>query len=230
MSGQHGHDDDPTGPEGLEAREDLEAIASLAEPIRRALYDFVLSASDPVTRDEAAEAVGASRSVAAYHMDRLADEGLFDVEFRRLSGRQGPGAGRPSKLYRRSDREYQVTVPPRRYDVAARILLEAMRDAQVDSDVLAEAARRTGRGLGAEGLGHALATTGYEPVTEEAETRFRNCPFQALREEDRETTCGLNLALVGGMIEGSGSDTSAVFAPDDTYCCVRLRPAIEIPG
>jgi predicted ArsR family transcriptional regulator len=205
---------------------DLEAVASLAEPIRRALYDYVAASAEPVGRDEAAEAVDVSRQVAAYHLDRLTEDGLLDVEFRRLTGRTGPGAGRPSKLYRRSNRVHVVSIPPRRYELAARILLEAARESHLDTGALIEAARRTGREIGEAGLEAALETTGYEPVTEEGETRFRNCPFHVLRDRDRDTTCGLNLALVEGMVEGSGSDTDAVLAPEEGYCCVRLSPPV----
>lgn len=204
---------------------DLEVVASLAEPLRRALYNFVAASSDSVSRDQAAEAVGVSRQVAAYHLDRLADEGLLDVEFRRLTGRAGPGAGRPSKLYHRSGQVYEVSIPPRRYELAARILLDAAREDDLDSAALAEVARRTGREIGSAGLEAALAGTGYEPVVEDGETRFRNCPFHVLRNRDREVTCGLNLALVEGMIESSGADLTAVFAPEEGYCCVRLRSA-----
>ena len=207
-----------------ENQPDLGVLTSLAEPLRRALYDFVVAASaEPVSRDEAAEAVGVSRQVAAYHLDRLADDGLLEVDFRRLTGRDGPGAGRPSKLYRRSGQDYEVSLPPRRYQLAARILLDAAREGDLDSVALAEAARRTGREVGAAGLEAALIETGYEPVIENGETRFRNCPFHVLRERDQETTCGINVALVEGMIESSGTDLVAVFAPENGYCCVRLR-------
>lgn len=203
--------------------QDLEAVASLVEPVRRALYEHVAASAESVSRDDAAEAVGVSRQVAAYHLDRLSDDGLLDVEFRRLSGRAGPGAGRPSKLYRRSGQVYDVSVPPRRYELAARILLDAAREGHLDTAALTEVARRTGREIGSGGLEAALAGTGYEPTVEDGETRFRNCPFHALQERDRETTCGLNLALVEGMVEGSGSQVTAVLAPEQGYCCVRLR-------
>ncbi len=202
---------------------DLEKVASLAEPMRRALYDLVARSVGPVSRDEAAEAVGVSRQVAAYHLDRLADDGLLEVEFRRVTGKAGPGAGRPSKLYRRSEQDHEVSIPPRRYELAARILLDAAREGDLDSTALTEAARRTGWEIGNNGLEAALAGTGYEPVTENGETRFRNCPFHVLRDRDRDTTCGLNVALVEGMIESSGSDLVAVFAPEEGSCCVRLR-------
>lgn len=204
---------------------DFEVVASLAEPIRRALYQFVASKHRPVSRDEAAEAVEVSRQVAAYHLDRLADDRLLDVEFRRLSGRKGPGAGRPAKLYRRSDLAYEVTVPARRYELAAKILLDGVRAGPAGNGALAEVARRAGRQIGAGGLQEALDATGYEPTREDGETRFLNCPFGALRDQDRMTTCEMNLALVAGMVEGSGSDVVAVLAPEDGYCCVRLQPS-----
>lgn len=201
---------------------DVEVVASLAEPLRRALYEFVVAAAKPVSRDEATEALEVSRQVAAYHLDRLAEDGLLDVEFRRLSGRAGPGAGRPSKLYRRSGQTYDVSIPPRRYELAARILLDAVRPAGLDHDALAKVAHRAGMEIGQGGLEAALVDTGYEPTVEDGETRFRNCPFHVLREQDRETTCGINLALVEGMIEQSGAKVKAVLAPEEGYCCVRL--------
>ncbi len=204
------------------SRADLEAVSSLAEPVRRALYDFVAAADDAVSRDEAAAAVSVSRQVAAHHLDRLASDGLLEVEFRRLTGRTGPGAGRPAKLYRRSEHDHQVSVPPRRYGLAAQILLDAARAGDLERDALEAAAHRTGEEIGKDGLTQALEATGYEPVTLNGEIRFRNCPFHALRDQDQEMTCCLNVALVEGMIEGSGSDANATFAPGDGYCCVRL--------
>ena len=208
----------------LAANDDLDVLASLAEPMRRALYDYVATAAEPVSRDDAAEALGVSRQVAAYHLNRLADDGLLEFEFRRLTGRDGPGAGRPAKLYRRADRVFDVSVPPRRYELAARILLEAVHQGHLDKMALGGVARRSGCEIGAAGLDEALAVTGYEPAVENGETRFRNCPFHALRDQDQETTCHLNLALVEGMIEGSGADVGAVLDPEDGYCCVRLHP------
>lgn len=205
---------------------DLETLASLAEPVRRMLYEYVVSAHQPVSREEAAEAVDVSRQVAAYHLDRLAEDGLLAFEFRRLTGKEGPGAGRPAKLYRRSGTSYEVSVPSRRYDLAASILLEALREGGVSHDALAAVARDAGCRVGGAGLGEAFDQTGYEPVAEEGETRFRNCPFHLLRDQDRELTCALNLALVEGMIEGAGASVTATLAPEEGYCCVRIAPAV----
>lgn len=207
---------------GADHNADIGPLASLAEPVRRALYEFAAGSSRPVSRDEAAAAVDVSRQVAAYHLDRLAEDGLLDYEFRRLGGRDGPGAGRPSKLYRRSNQVYEVTVPPRRYELAARILLDALREGAVDRRAVAKVAQRAGNEIGVRGLDQALSDLGYEPAIENGQTRFRNCPFHVLKEQDRETTCELNLALVTGIIEGSGAGETAVLEPEDGYCCVRI--------
>src|SRR5215211_6815059 len=97
-------------------------IAALAEPLRRDLFDFVVGAGTAVSREQAAEGVGVPVHTAKFHLDRLVEGGLLEVEFRRLTGRTGPGAGRPSKLYRRTDRELSVSLPERHYDLLSRIL------------------------------------------------------------------------------------------------------------
>jgi len=203
---------------------DLGAIGALADPTRRRLYEFVVTSARAVGRDEAADAMGIPRQTAAYHLDRLAEEGLVEVEFMRRSGRSGPGAGRPAKLYRRSARDHEASVPPRRYALAARILLEAASAGGIDVSKLSEAAHRVGRELGGKGVERVLGETGYEPVEEGGEMRFRNCPFHALREQDQTLVCRLNLSLVEGILEGASDGRSAHLEPSDSYCCVRIRP------
>ncbi|MEX0668060.1 MAG: ArsR family transcriptional regulator, partial [Acidimicrobiia bacterium] len=170
---------------------------------------------------EAAAAVGVARQTAAYHLDRLAADGLVEVDFVRRTGRTGPGAGRPAKLYRRSERELEVTVPPRRYLLAARVFLEAIA---AGGGAVAGSAHRLGVSMGQAGLPSALEEAGYLPiVSDDKEIRFRNCPFHALAEVNREITCGMNLELVKGIIEGSGHQGSAHLEPEPGYCCVRIR-------
>ncbi|MDQ4008627.1 MAG: helix-turn-helix domain-containing protein, partial [Actinomycetota bacterium] len=106
------------------------AVAALDEPTRRRLYDHVVRQPQPVSRDDAAAAVRLPRSTAAFHLDRLVDEGLLDVAYERRSGRTGPGAGRPAKLYRRGEREVAVILPGRRYDLAGELLAAAVEDAE----------------------------------------------------------------------------------------------------
>ena len=125
------------------------AVSALDEPIRRALFEYVSRSESPVSRDEAAEALGLARSTAAFHLDRLAEEGLLAVEFRRLTGRTGPGSGRPAKLYRRGTGEIAVTIPERHYDFAGQLLLsaieEAARTGEPVVEVLLRIAGETGR-------------------------------------------------------------------------------------
>src|SRR5579859_2622828 len=147
----------------------LTSVSCLSDPVRRRLYDFVAGSPEPVGRDKAASAAGIGRALAVYHLDKLVESGLLTASYQRPGGRTGPGAGRPAKLYARSDREFAVTVPPREYELAARLLVQAV---EADSSgrsraVLLEAARQLGAELaGAEaaGLEATLAGHGYEPA------------------------------------------------------------------
>src|SRR3989440_4837595 len=125
-----------------ELDEQIAALAVLADPTRRRLYFFVASRLEGVGREEAAETVGVSRALAAFHLDRLVGDGLLVTEYRRLTGRTGPGAGRPAKLYRRSDRQLAVSLPQRNYELLARLLAPAPMagDGASSPDALAHAA------------------------------------------------------------------------------------------
>jgi len=226
---------------------DLDAIASLAEPARRALYEWVASSGRAVGRDEAAAAAGVSRALAAFHLDRLVKDGLLIPEYRRLSGRTGPGAGRPAKLYRRAPREVSVTLPERRYETAARLFAETLdrvaagddgpprelRDAahEVGEEAGANAAKTAGRPRSRSGrrdaVMAALRDRGYEPFAgEDREIRLRNCPYHALVDEHRPLVCGMNLALVEGVVDGVGA--TGLEARLDTQpglCCVAIAEA-----
>jgi predicted ArsR family transcriptional regulator len=221
----------------------IETVALLNEPLRRALYEWVTSEGRPVSRDEAAAAVGVSRALAAFHLDRLAASGLLEPEYKRLSGRTGPGAGRPAKLYRRGPREVTVSVPDRRYEVAARVLAESIERADGDSlpasiDAVARelgqsvgvrarklAGPRPGRARLRAGLIEALRDGGYAPrETAEGEIRLANCPFDALVEDHRQLVCGMNLAMADGMLAGLGDERiSARLDPQPGQCCVAIR-------
>lgn len=107
----------------------LTTIAALAEPARRDLYRYVAGQDRPVSREQASAATGLPHHAVKFHLDRLVEVGLLDVEYRRLTGRRSPGAGRPAKLYRRATRDLSVSVPERRYELAAWILADAVRDA-----------------------------------------------------------------------------------------------------
>ncbi len=208
------------------------AVSTLDEPIRRALFVHVSRSASPVSRDEAAEALGLARSTAAFHLDRLADEGLLAVEFKRLTGRTGPGSGRPSKLYRRATGEVAVTVPERHYDFAGQLLLAAIEESTRTGEPAAEALLRiageTGRALGsgAGSLEKVLEEHGYEPrPVDGGGMILGNCPFHRLARQHTETVCHVNLELLRGAAEGSKDRRhTMVLDPGIGRCCVRAVP------
>jgi predicted ArsR family transcriptional regulator len=223
-----------------EIDDQIAAVASIAEPQRRNLYRFVGASEQPVSKDEAAEALGLARSVAAFHLDRLVADGLLLTEFRRRSGRQGPGAGRPAKLYRRAQRDVAVSLPARRYGLAADLLAAAVTTAmatggEVPVDrALRRAARKQGRDLGRTvadlepeaGLLAVLEAQGYEPRRREGEIVLVNCPFHALVAEHRELVCTMNLDLLSGVVSALPKGRfRARLQPADDVCCVRLTDA-----
>jgi predicted ArsR family transcriptional regulator len=228
---------------------DLASLSSLDDPLRRRLYEVVTSQPGPVSRDEAASAAGIGRALAVDHLDKLVESGLLTASYQRPPGRSGPGAGRPAKMYVRSDREFAVTVPPREYELAARLLVQAVEADPSDRSrtALAEAARRLGTELGSafrpspadrdaggrdaagpeadeRDVKGVLTQQGYEPCCgADGVIRLRNCPFHQLAEQHRELVCGMNLALVEGLVEGLGADGwHPALDPRPGQCCVAI--------
>ncbi|CRK62147.1 possible transcriptional regulator [Alloactinosynnema sp. L-07] len=225
-----------------DAREDsVSAVAALEEPTRRRLYDHVVRQPNPVTRDDAATACGLPRATAAFHLDRLADEGLLDVVYERRSGRSGPGAGRPSKLYQRSGRQVAVSLPERQYEFASRLLAAAIEDVERTGDTpraaLDRHAREAGERLGeaartaadldqTEATMRALDDYGFEPRATDTGIVLGNCPFHTLARAHTEMVCGMNLGLLNGFLTGlSATGLRATLDPAPGFCCVRIEPA-----
>jgi len=219
----------------------LAALAALNEPVRRRIYRYVAAQGAAVSRDGVAEALGLARSVAAFHLEKLAALGLLEFEYRRPLGRSGPGAGRPAKLYRRAAGEFALSIPERHYELAAQLLAQVVEDAADGSVPVSEAlrsiARERGRSIGAclrlsegrskrqliEQLAELLTDQGYEPQVEDTAIALRNCPFHALAKEHRELVCGMNLELIKGVIEaGDLPDTAARLNPAPGRCCVSV--------
>jgi predicted ArsR family transcriptional regulator len=211
--------------DGLDA---LTALSNLVEPVRRRLYEYVTSQSEPVTREEAAAAAGIGRTLAAYHLDKLTESGLIEAGYARPEGRGGPGAGRPAKHYVRADREVSVSVPTRSYLLMASVLAEAVSADTTGalSAAAARAARQIGR-ASADGsdLETALRGCGYEPArTKDGDIVLRNCPFHQLAKSHVDLVCGLNRDLIDGLLEGADQGKGeAVLAPQDGRCCVVIR-------
>ncbi|HEX6032613.1 MAG TPA: helix-turn-helix domain-containing protein [Tepidiformaceae bacterium] len=216
-------------------------VAALGEPVRRALYRFVAGRHRPVSRDEAAEGVGVPRHVAKFHLDRLEEDGLLDTEFRRPPGRSGPGAGRPSKLYRRSKQEVAVSLPERHYELAGKLMADAITTATREQvpvgEALSAAAADIGSALGEETagrmppqhddmlsvVGEVLDEYGYEPRREDGSLILANCPFHALAKDYTDLVCGMNLDIMRGLVACLPADRlEARLDPAPDRCCVRI--------
>lgn len=213
------------------ADERLGRLALLGEPIRRALYRYVVSRPDSVSREQAAEAVGVPQHTAKFHLDRLESGGLLDASYQRPDDRGGPGAGRPAKVYRRSHEELAVSLPERHYEVLGSVMaaaVEAAADSGVDlTGALSRAAGNAGReaGVHAANVEEALAGVGYEPRDQDGSLILVNCPFHRLAREHTELVCNINVAFVRGLLEASGNDRfEPRLDPCEGRCCVVLDP------
>ncbi|MEW2286384.1 helix-turn-helix domain-containing protein [Streptomyces sp. NPDC047841] len=229
---------------------DIDSIAVLQDPVRRRLYEYVVAQGREVGRNEAAEAAGVARTLAAHHLDKLAEAGLLECGSRRLTGRSGPGAGRPAKVYTRARAERSVSLPARDYRTAAELLAEAAEQAGLDAGLCA-AARRRGEELrgragpcgGLEEAMEVLAARGYEPYVADAgatgggqaaggpaataaagarAVRMRNCPFHAVAERFPPLVCGMNLALLEGLL-GTDGPVRARMDARPGECCVVVE-------
>lgn len=223
----------------------IAGIAALDQPLRREVYALLRRLRAWSTRDEVAAALEVPRSVAAFHLDKLAEAGVVEVRFERTTGRRGPGAGRPSKLYRASPDDVAVSLPERHYDLAGSLLAAAVAESTTTgrpvADCLHEAAEVAGKQIGDEARDAAdrsrtragrraaivdvLARHGYEPeVRRGGEIAMANCPFHRLAEAHRELVCGMNLDFLRGLLDGMGNTAtmSARLEPAPGYCCVRI--------
>lgn len=212
-------------------RDGLDDIADLADPVRRKLYRYVSGRRAPVAKDEVAGACAVSRSLAAYHLDRLAESGLLTVSYARRSGRSGPGAGRPAKLYATTAAEVRVQLPPRDDELLARLLAAAIEstDSPDTRDALVHVSRAEGARVAElldehddRALFRELDRRGYAPVDEGDEIRLRNCPFHHLVADHRDLVCHLNLELLDAATQHDGA-VQAVLDPRPDRCCVALR-------
>ena len=211
----------------------VQAVAVLEEPTRRRLYEYVVAQPEPVSRDDAATALGVPRTTAAFHLDKLTEEGLLASTYERRTGRSGPGAGRPSKLYSRSEREIEISLPERQYAVAGRILAAAIEDAESTGASPREAVNRRareygeaiGRTAGEAPLTEILAAHGFEPRPDKEGIALANCPFQRIAKEQPKLVCGMNLHLLAGLVSTLDMPYEARLIPTPGHCCVRLVPA-----
>ncbi|MFF4338807.1 helix-turn-helix transcriptional regulator [Kitasatospora sp. NPDC001540] len=242
--------DQDAPPQQPEPIDGIESVSVLGEESRRRMFAFIRRAGHPVTRDEAAASVGISRKLAAFHLDKLVDAGLLRARY------GAPGAqrrvGRQPKVYEPTDAQISVTIPERRHELLADLLLtgvlnqdEGRSAADAATAAAADRGRRLGERerersrpgrLGAErGLTlceRMLDAYGYEPVREgPTEVRLRNCPFHPLAAKATELVCGLNRAFLDGYLTGlDATAVRAVLDPRPGECCVVLTDAAPRPG
>ena len=137
--------------------------------------------------------------------------------------------------------EVALSVPERRYDLAALLMARAIELSTQEpgpvTEVLGDVARDYGRTIGAgahrsgegavpssmELVVELLAQHGYEPRSEEGTVTLGNCPFHAVAEEHRGLVCGMNFELVKGLVGTAGLPGVAVrLDPAPGRCCVTL--------
>ncbi len=218
-------------------RRDLNAMVTrlcvLDDPARWAAYLAVRDAGGPLTRAEVAGEVGISVKLAAFHLEKLLSEGFLEATYER--DERSAVVGHPPKCYRPTGVELEVSIPPRRYDLAAEILAEALDDdsSGLPQERLAEVAAEYGRQVGKRARARngdsrlltALRVIGYEPTTAGAEVVLRNCPFRHVAKARPEVICQMNLAFVAGVVAGTHSRSlHAVLSPSTERCCVVVAP------
>lgn len=217
-------------------------LTILRDRLRRSMYLFARKHPSGVRRDEVAGELGISRRLAAFHLDKLAEEGLLDFHYARPPGRSGPGAGRPAKVYRPVDPEVEVSLPERRYDIMGQVLAESVAgsDEQMRHamNVAYQAGLKIGHRIkreerlrppGAERatsvMSEVLEGYGFEPSRSDDELSLLNCPFHAMAQHHPELVCGMNQRFLEGILQGLGTQSlDAVLQPTSGQCCVRLRP------
>ena len=228
--------DDPVG-----------TVAVLADEQRRRMYAFARRSRRPVTREEAAADAGVSTKLAAFHLDKLVEAGLLRTRYENPGGIRK--VGRKPKVYEPTDADIRVSIPERRPDVIAEILIDAVLTEQPGEDARTAAlrtARRRGQDVGAAErartrpgrLGPERSLSAGEPLLEQygfepdrqGPTRLRllNCPFHQLAARSPDLVCGINHAFLGGLLDGlEATGIDAVLAPRPGQCCVELREPHE---
>jgi predicted ArsR family transcriptional regulator len=195
-----------------------DVVATLVDPSRRALFEYVRRQDHPVGREEAAAATGVSRGLAAFHLDKLVEAGLLGARYEAPAGPRG--RGRTPKVYVPLG-EVAITIPARRDDLIADVLAGAYLSHREPDEVAYS--------LGTSHSVADLAALGFEPEVSDNLVRLGNCPFHALAARHGSLICGIAMSFVGGVAANSPGFV-AVPDPSPGGCCVALRRPSPPPG
>jgi predicted ArsR family transcriptional regulator len=207
-----------------------------ARELRTALL-YVRGSPDPVSADDAAAALGVHRSVARSRLERLLRAGLLVTTFVRRSGRAGPGAGRPAKLYSPAPEAQTLEFPPRRLPTLVARLLDEL-PAEGRQEALRSAGEEYGRDLarasrlrssadvrkGLERVCAAVRSLGFHATLERmdgdtAVIATPTCPLRPLVTERPEAAL-IDRGMWAGLVERGVRGARAESVECETHSCL----------
>jgi predicted ArsR family transcriptional regulator len=216
---------------------------ALADPTRREIMEFVYEADDALSVREVAEHFGLHVNAARMHLDKLVKGGILGVMRRR--GRMG---GRPAHLYRASEKELELHLPPRRYKLLAEVLVQALPDLEIEPPTpVGERAFSAGREeavRSSSSLAYLSPDTGAAEValawSEEIKGRgcrarieesgesgvavvFLSCPFGDLSNRSPRLVCEIHRRFEEGHLSLAGDWT--LRGGLETGCAFYLKPS-----
>ena len=205
----------------------MDPLEAVGVPELREALLFARGRPRPITADELAADRRIHRTVARRRLDRLTAAGLLISRFERRTGRSGPGAGRPAKIYSPAPETAAIEFPARHYEELVGLLLEALpaqsRSQRLRATGVALAARllrgspivpvrdvRLGLERACEALGHLGFQASVETVDgDSAVIASPTCPLRPLvvaRPETAEIDRGMWCGLVAAALRGATAD------------------------
>src|SRR5438067_1309861 len=104
----------------------MDKLEAVGDPGLRAALLWARGQAQPIAADELAAAQGVHRNVARSRLERLVGAGLLVASYERRTGRSGPGAGRPAKIYAVPPQLESIEFPARRYEALMGLLVDAL--------------------------------------------------------------------------------------------------------
>jgi predicted ArsR family transcriptional regulator len=226
----------------------VDALTGIAQPELREVVLFTRAQARAVSADDVAGHFGINRTVARSRLDRLAAAGLLTIAFERRSGRTGPGAGRPTKLYSVPPETVAIEFPERHYDRLVGRLVAALPAADredalraVGEEFAQDLAENAGLGrardvrTAAERACTALGKLGFQAVVTDASEdqvtiRTPTCPLRPLVLANPETASidrGLWVGLVNAHLPRNAGCTVSAETCDCLDCDASCRVVLE---